>query len=85
VTSLLSHLRLKKGPFVLLHSQADYSQESDTQLAFRNVSRGGSYYQAKKYQEIADSSRIIVATIYPMFLRTFFCENDFVRETKIVP
>jgi hypothetical protein len=49
VTSLLSHLGPKKGPFVLLHSQAVYTQESDTQLAFRNVLRGGSYYRTKKH------------------------------------
>jgi hypothetical protein len=43
VTSLLSRLRLKKGSFVLHHSQAVYSQESDT------LSKGGSYYQAKQH------------------------------------
>jgi hypothetical protein len=50
VIPLLSGLRLKKGPFVLFHSQAVYmSQESDMQLVFRNVSRGGSYYWAQKH------------------------------------
>jgi hypothetical protein len=56
------------------------------QLAFRNISKGGSSYRAKKKK----SWKIwffqnYCRTIYPMFLRTFFSKNDFVRETKIVP
>jgi hypothetical protein len=48
VTPLLSGLRLKKGPFVLLDSQAVYSESGVRYIAsVHNVSRGGSITEGK--------------------------------------
>jgi hypothetical protein len=82
LTLLLSGLRLKKVPFVLLTAKLFIvSQESHTQLAFHNVSRRGSYYWVKRHIREDLIFQNYCQTVYSMFLMTFFSENDdFVRE-----
>jgi hypothetical protein len=74
----------KEWAFICLDVKC-VGQQSDTQLAFRNVLKGGSYYWVKNISGKIWFFQNYCRTIYPMFLRTFFSKNDdCVRETKIV-
>jgi hypothetical protein len=48
-----------------------WASQSDMQLAFRNVLRGGRYYQAKKHIREGLILPELLLDNYPMFLMTF--------------
>jgi hypothetical protein len=87
VTPLLLGPRLKKGPFVLFQGQAVYSESEVWYAASRFVI----FREERVITERKNISGKIwffqnyCRTVYSMFLMTFFSENDFVRERKIVP
>jgi hypothetical protein len=82
MTSLFSYLTPNENAFVCLQA---VSQESSRQLAFLLMFREGVTTERKNISGKILLFQNCCRTIYPKFL-IFLSENDdFVRETKIVP
>jgi thioredoxin-related protein len=72
--------------FVCLQAKCVGSQ-SDTQLAFCNISKGDCYYCAKQKKHFREDLILpeLLSDNLSDVLEDSFQNHDFVRETKIVP
>jgi hypothetical protein len=89
MTSLFSYLTPKEMPLIRHHENQTrrcVGSQPGTQVAFRNVSKGECYYRAKKhFKEALILPELLLDNLSDVPEDIFSENDDFVRETKIVP